>query len=65
MPAVDVDAADRIERELDGVDRALARLEDGSYGLCQVCQSPIDDAVLEADPTQDRCPAHVVLAPND
>jgi RNA polymerase-binding transcription factor DksA len=47
-----------IERELDEVERALARLEDGSYGTCEVCSSPLPDDVLADEPAASRCQEH-------
>ena len=46
------------ERLLDGVDRALARLDDGTYGTCEVCGGALDDGDLEGDPLLTRCAAH-------
>ena len=46
------------ERLLDGVDRALARLDDGTYGTCEVCGGALDDGDLEEDPLLTRCAAH-------
>jgi len=46
------------ERLLDGVDRALARLDDGTYGTCEVCGAALDDHDLEGDPLLTRCVAH-------
>jgi RNA polymerase-binding transcription factor DksA len=43
---------------LDGVDRALGQLADGSYGRCTECGAPIPDHTLQADPTAQRCPPH-------
>lgn len=50
------------ERVLDRVDRALARLDDGSYGTCEICAGPIADEDLESDPTASRCARHLPLA---
>ena len=36
------------ERVLDEVDHALARLDDGTYGSCEVCGSAIGDDRLES-----------------
>jgi hypothetical protein len=44
---------------LDRVDRALRQLADGSYGRCSECGQTIDPDVLEADPTQQWCRAHM------
>jgi len=63
-------AADTIEREmafsvkeateghLRDVDRALHRLEEGSYGRCQVCNTAIPDGRLEAKPEAEYCVEH-------
>jgi DnaK suppressor protein len=32
------------------IDEALKRIEDGSYGICEICQKPIQQARLEALP---------------
>ncbi|KRF37214.1 TraR/DksA family transcriptional regulator [Nocardioides sp. Soil805] len=37
------------------IDRAVARLDDGSYGTCERCGEPIPVARLEARPTARRC----------
>lgn len=48
-----------IDAELHAVDRALGRLDDGTFGRCSVCAEPIDEATLEADPLVDRCARHL------
>lgn len=40
---------------LDDVDHALSKLDDGSYGSCESCSSPIAEARLEAMPTARLC----------
>jgi len=40
---------------LDEVDAALARFEDGSYGLCKTCHEPIERERLLADPLVQFC----------
>jgi DnaK suppressor protein len=40
---------------LDDVDHALGKLDDGSYGACESCASPIAEARLEAMPTARLC----------
>ncbi|GAA2043942.1 TraR/DksA C4-type zinc finger protein [Agromyces tropicus] len=44
-----------VEHELDDVDRALARIEDGSYGVCERCGAKITVGRLEARPTATLC----------
>lgn len=41
--------------EIAQINRALQRLEDGTYGACAVCGQPIDERRLEALPHSDRC----------
>jgi RNA polymerase-binding transcription factor DksA len=43
---------------LDDVERALSKLDDGSYGQCEVCGAPISDARLEAMPATRFCIDH-------
>jgi RNA polymerase-binding transcription factor DksA len=51
-----------IEATLNDVDRALERLRQGSYRNCQVCDTPIDEEDLLANPLLANCPAHPELA---
>jgi sigma-B regulation protein RsbU (phosphoserine phosphatase) len=46
-------------RLLGEVDAALARLEDGSYGLCEVCHDSIEGDRLLADPLLRFCLDHL------
>jgi RNA polymerase-binding transcription factor DksA len=46
---------------LDEVDRALDRLSDDTYGLCETCGTPIREADLMADPTRRMCEQHLAL----
>lgn len=48
----------QLEEQLDEVDRALAKMDDGTYGLCEVCHQPIAEARLEAMPATRFCIAH-------
>lgn len=50
--------ADTLQSQLDHVDRALTRLDDGSYGTCAVCGTAIGADRLEALPATDRCIEH-------
>jgi len=45
----------RSEQHLGEVDAALRRLDDGSYGTCEGCGTPVPDARLEARPTARTC----------
>ena len=47
----------QIESELSDVEAALERLENGSYGTCEVCGRPIEDSRLEVAPATRVCTA--------
>lgn len=49
---------DEAERDVDDVEAALQRLDDGTYGTCEVCGAPIDEALLAEDPARRTCGAH-------
>jgi DnaK suppressor protein len=51
----DLAALDAAELELAAVDAALARLDEGTYGVCRLCGRRLDDEVLAQAPTADRC----------
>jgi DnaK suppressor protein len=42
-------------RELSQIERALARMKQGTYGLCEVCQTKIPVARLNALPYSTTC----------
>ena len=48
---IDVAALEQIERDLDAVDGAIAALDAGTYGIDPATGRPIDDVLLQADPT--------------
>ncbi|MEQ1786495.1 MAG: TraR/DksA C4-type zinc finger protein [Acidimicrobiales bacterium] len=50
--------ASQLRTELDEVDRALVKLDDGTYGSCETCGEPISAARLEAMPAARFCIAH-------
>ena len=50
------------ERKLLAVERALARLDSGGYGTCEVCGNDIDPTALSAQPSLSRCEAHLERA---
>ncbi len=47
--------AGRLRETLIDVERALGKLGDGTYGLCERCAEPIGEARLEAMPSARRC----------
>jgi RNA polymerase-binding transcription factor DksA len=50
--------AQQLRSELDEVERALAKLDDGTYGKCETCGDPISEARLEAMPATRYCIQH-------
>ena len=44
-----------LEDQLRDVNKALARIEKGTYGICQHCGNPIEEARLEIRPTSSSC----------
>lgn len=49
---------EQVEAELVDVDRALARLDGGRYGRCEVCGEAIGDERLSARPAARFCLDH-------
>jgi hypothetical protein len=54
-PAAPVDL-ERLQRDLEGVEAALARLDAGTYWTDEVTGAPLADDVLAADPVARRAP---------
>ncbi len=50
--------AGQLQETLNEVALALRRLEDGTYGRCEVCGEPIEPARLEAMPATKFCIKH-------
>jgi DnaK suppressor protein len=50
--------AGQLANELDEVERALAKLDDGTYGACEVCGDRIAEPRLEAMPATRFCIDH-------
>jgi RNA polymerase-binding transcription factor DksA len=54
----DFSILEEVEAELADVERALTRLDDGSYGTCEACGGAIGDDRLEAMPAARFCFDH-------
>jgi DnaK suppressor protein len=50
--------AAQLREQLDDVERAIAKLDDGTYGACEVCGMAIGDSRLEAMPATRFCIEH-------
>jgi RNA polymerase-binding transcription factor DksA len=58
----DFSILEQVEAELADVERALQRLDEGTYGKCEACGEPIEDARLEALPAARFCLKHQATA---
>ncbi|MFQ5464476.1 MAG: TraR/DksA family transcriptional regulator [Thermodesulfobacteriota bacterium] len=47
--------ADLKRRELEAMDRALTKLDEGTYGVCDACGAEIDEERLRVAPTAALC----------
>ena len=47
--------ASSLQDQLDDVERALAKMDDGTYGQCENCGKEIGEARLEAIPNARHC----------
>lgn len=50
--------ADVLQSQLSDVERALTRLDEGTYGTCEICSEPISAERLDAIPATSRCIGH-------
>ena len=50
--------AAQLQDQLDEVEAALARIDAGTYGTCEVCEQPVAAARLEAMPSTRFCIDH-------
>ncbi len=50
---------DPLEKRLENVTQALARLANNTYGQCEICHEPIEPARLEANPAARTCKKHL------
>ena len=51
----DIGIGTNLEIQLERVDRALAKIEDGTYGTCDNCGQAIPEARLRVAPESTRC----------
>jgi RNA polymerase-binding transcription factor DksA len=51
----DLTVLEQIDAQLADVEHALRRLDDGTYGLCEACGSPIGEERLRAIPAARFC----------
>jgi DnaK suppressor protein len=51
----DIGVGDSLERGLERIQRALAKLDEGTYGMCDACGDPIARGRLQAMPDGVLC----------
>lgn len=55
MESLKISLQDAEKREYDRILQALAKIEDGTYGICVDCGRPIGDKRLKSSPNAARC----------
>lgn len=48
-----------LETRYNNIKNALARIEEGTYGVCEVCEKQIEPQRLDANPAAATCIAHI------
>ena len=48
-----------LEIRWNNVKRALEKIENGTYGTCELCSAPIEDDRLDANPAARTCKTHI------
>lgn len=51
----DLSIENNVRDLLDKIDRALKRMDEGTYGICDICGKPIEKARMKALPYVDLC----------
>ena len=54
---------EEFEADIAGIERAIASLDDGTFGLCEHCGSALDADALVTEPLLTRCELHAALVP--
>ncbi|MDA8301999.1 MAG: TraR/DksA C4-type zinc finger protein [Actinomycetota bacterium] len=47
-----------VRRDLGDVESALAKLEEGTYGVCETCGEPLGEERLSSSPAERFCAGH-------
>ncbi|MES3005041.1 MAG: TraR/DksA C4-type zinc finger protein [Patescibacteria group bacterium] len=50
---------EQLELRLNEVKAALDKIEEGTYGVCEECEAPIEEDRLEANPAAKTCKLHM------
>jgi RNA polymerase-binding transcription factor DksA len=49
----------QLEKQLVEVNSALEKIQNGTFGICTVCNEPVENDRLEANPSATTCKAHM------
>lgn len=49
----------QLETRYNNIKRALKKIEDGTYGICELSGDPIEEDRLDANPAARTCKAHI------
>jgi sigma-B regulation protein RsbU (phosphoserine phosphatase) len=47
-----------VDEHLQVIDQSLRKIDDGTFGICEVCQAPVEDVLLRMDYTSTVCLGH-------
>ncbi len=50
---------EQLETRMNEVKSALEKIDEGTYGVCEECEAPIEEDRLEANPAAKTCKAHM------
>jgi DnaK suppressor protein len=50
-----VDVKRNLDNRLEDIKKAIERIENGIYGICEDCEKEIEEEVLEANPASTLC----------
>lgn len=48
-----------LEKRYNNIVKALSKIEEGTFGVCEICNNPIEEDRLEANPTARTCKTHI------
>jgi RNA polymerase-binding transcription factor DksA len=48
-----------LETRYNNITRALAKIESGTYGTCEICEAAIEEDRLNANPASRTCKTHI------
>jgi RNA polymerase-binding transcription factor DksA len=48
-----------LEPQYNNIKAALARIEEGTFGICEICKAPIEERRLSANPVSRTCVEHM------